>query len=117
MIKKLFLPLCLLVATSTRALSPMLESILVQNESARERFEQLTTDEKVILDEVLATLNDFASEMRIEATIKAEQHKEAIVLLKDLLGIDPINPIILNVPFESPVVNFNAPEDDANFEN
>lgn len=84
MLKKLFLPLCLLVASSSFAISDSLQSLLT-NEAVRVRYEQLSKEQQEAVDVLLAELDAVSNDTREAVADRAAKHQVALEMLQQLL--------------------------------
>jgi hypothetical protein len=114
--KSLFLPLCLLIASSAGAISNTFQSLLSQ-EATKGRCESLTTEQKAALDDYFLELEALSGEFNQNLTDLASQHEDALDALKEVLGADQLASQILFVPVKNQQPEFmDFDEDDDIFD-
>ncbi len=113
MIKKLFLPLCLLVATASRSLGATSNfDQWIENNGLKVNFELLADNKKECLYEAFYAAQDLLEETKRKAFELAQQHREAVETLKGLLGAQELTLSISlgAAPKEAPQAVAAAPQ-------
>lgn len=102
---KLFLPVCLLIAGYTSAVSETLKSLSAQ-EPTKAKCEKLPTDDKAALDDYCVELEAFSQEVNQKLLNIAAKHKKGSEVLKEVIGADQLAAQVQLVPVNTQAADF-----------
>ena len=87
MIKKLFLPLFLLVATPAFGVSSVLEGLLAGT-NAVTKYEQLPAEDQTAIETLCTDIENLFANMSSDLDALANRHQDASKKLKEILGTE-----------------------------